>query len=100
LPFLPTEVKKEILKFCDQPTLAKTSTLSLAFLQLSSPLLYRHITFEGPEGLTKFLTLVVSRCLLFSSSRSLEMMEEEGKQSSTPLDPELTSLLSLLPLFP
>ncbi|KAL7415667.1 hypothetical protein BDY24DRAFT_381836, partial [Mrakia frigida] len=59
-PFLPIEVKKEILKFCDQPTLAKTSTLSLAFLQLSSPLLYRHITFEGPDGLTKFLTLVVS----------------------------------------
>ena len=60
LPFLPTEVKKQILKFCDQPTLAKTSGLSLAFLQLSSPLLYRHIVFEGPEGLTKFLTLVVS----------------------------------------
>ena len=59
-PFLPNEIKKEILKFCDQPTLAKTSSLSLAFLQLSSPLLYRHIVFEGPEGLTKFLTLVVS----------------------------------------
>ncbi|KAL7415621.1 hypothetical protein BDY24DRAFT_413206 [Mrakia frigida] len=61
LPFLPIEVKKEILKFCDQPTLAKTSGLSLTFLQLSSPLLYRHIVFEGPEGLTKFLTLVAKK---------------------------------------
>ncbi|KAL7415633.1 hypothetical protein BDY24DRAFT_381734 [Mrakia frigida] len=61
LPFLPVEVKKEILRFCDQPTLAKTSGLSLTFLQLSSPLLYRHIVFEGPEGLTKFLTLVAEK---------------------------------------
>ncbi|KAL7415715.1 hypothetical protein BDY24DRAFT_267761 [Mrakia frigida] len=61
LPFLPTEVKKEILKFCDQPTLAKTSGLSLEFLQLSSPLLYRHIVFKGPEGLSKFFTLVAEK---------------------------------------
>ncbi|KAL7415806.1 hypothetical protein BDY24DRAFT_439660 [Mrakia frigida] len=61
LPILPIELKKEILKFCDQPTLAKTSGLSLAFLQLSSPLLYRHITFEGSEGLVKFVSLVAEK---------------------------------------
>ena len=64
LPFIPTEVKKEILKFCNQSTLARTPSLSLAFLELSSPLLYRHIVFESPEGSTKFLTLAVSIPLL------------------------------------
>jgi len=60
LPSLPIEIKKEILKFCDPPTLAKTSSLSLAFLQLSSPLLYRHVTIKGPRQLKMMLSLVVS----------------------------------------
>jgi len=79
LPFLPNELMKEILKFCDQPTLAKTSTLSLAFLQLSSPLLYRHITIRGPESMDKFLTLVVRISGSISDSSKTKKPQEGRK---------------------
>jgi hypothetical protein len=59
-PPLPLEIKGEILAHADTDSLAKACSVSLAFLQLAAPLLYRHITFEGPEGLEDFLTLRVS----------------------------------------
>jgi hypothetical protein len=57
---LPLEIKGEILSFADTDTLARACSVSLAFLELAAPLLYRDITFVGPMGLTKFLTLRVS----------------------------------------
>ena len=59
-PPLALELKAEILSHCDASTLAKMSSASLAFLELASPLLYRHITFVGPHGLDKFLKHRVS----------------------------------------
>ncbi|KAL7415358.1 hypothetical protein BDY24DRAFT_413499 [Mrakia frigida] len=55
LPNLPIEIKANILRFCDQATLAKTSGLSLAFLELSSPLLRQDIHVVGLEGLRRLL---------------------------------------------
>ena len=68
-PPLPLELKGEILSYCDASTLAKASSASLAFLQLASPLLYRHLTFVGPQGLKKFLSLRVSQ--VYSLPQSL-----------------------------
>ncbi|KAL7416912.1 hypothetical protein BDY24DRAFT_378682 [Mrakia frigida] len=45
-PFLkqfPIEIYHEGLKHCDPSTLARASRVSLAFLELSSPLLYRDV---------------------------------------------------------
>jgi len=53
LPFVPTEIKGHILSFCDQSTLAKTSSLSIAFLQLSSPLLYEDVVIHGVRNIHK-----------------------------------------------
>ncbi|KAL7416749.1 hypothetical protein BDY24DRAFT_438579 [Mrakia frigida] len=53
LPLLPTELKREILRFCDPSTLAKTSLVSLAFLQLSSPILYHDIELVGAQSALK-----------------------------------------------
>jgi len=47
LPFLPPEMKQHILRFCDPSTLAKASRVSLAFLELSSPILYQDIELIG-----------------------------------------------------
>ncbi|KAL7417211.1 hypothetical protein BDY24DRAFT_411962 [Mrakia frigida] len=47
LPIFPLELKHHVLRFCDPSTLSKTSRLSLAFLQLSPPLLYRDIELVG-----------------------------------------------------
>lgn len=55
LPNLPTELKKAILRFCDPPTLATTSLVNLAFLELSSPLLYQEATVEGWDSLRMML---------------------------------------------
>ncbi|KAL7411494.1 hypothetical protein BDY24DRAFT_132363 [Mrakia frigida] len=52
-PHLPTEIKGHILSFCDQSTLAKTASLSLAFLHLSSPLLYEDVVLYGVRNLHK-----------------------------------------------
>ena len=70
-PPLPLELKGEILSHCDASTLANASSVSLAFLQLASPVLYNHVTFVGPEGHTKFLTLRVSAPSLFLCRHSL-----------------------------
>jgi len=50
---LPLEVHHEILKFCNLSTLSQTSRVSLAFLQLSGPLLYRDIFVRGVKSLEK-----------------------------------------------
>ena len=50
-PPIPLDVVRHILSFCHVPTLAVTSRASLAFLELSSPFLYRDITIEGEERL-------------------------------------------------
>ncbi|KAL7410144.1 hypothetical protein BDY24DRAFT_418262 [Mrakia frigida] len=54
-PSLPLELQHEILRQCDPSTLAQTSRVSLAFLDLSSPLLYRDIAIVGLEGLQRLL---------------------------------------------
>ncbi|KAL7414296.1 hypothetical protein BDY24DRAFT_414507 [Mrakia frigida] len=69
-PPLPTELKKHVLHFCDPPTLAATSLLSLQFLELSSPLLYDEIEITGFEvdsshqpQLEPYLSIVLIRSL-------------------------------------
>ena len=55
-PFLrrfPTEIYNEILKFCDPSSLAKVARVPLAFLELSSPLLYRDVKLFGLEKMAK-----------------------------------------------
>ncbi|KAL7412340.1 hypothetical protein BDY24DRAFT_103362 [Mrakia frigida] len=51
LPYLPTELKALILHFSDSQTLARAARSSLAFLHLSSPLLYQDVVVEGAEQL-------------------------------------------------
>ncbi|KAL7416871.1 hypothetical protein BDY24DRAFT_438690 [Mrakia frigida] len=51
LPLLPLEIKNHILRFCDPSTLAKTARVSLAFLELSSPILYEDVHIHGFEHL-------------------------------------------------
>ena len=60
LPYLPLELKREIISHCDAATLAQVCQVSFDFLEHAAPLLYREITFAGPVGLEKFLTLKVS----------------------------------------
>jgi hypothetical protein len=43
LPLLPLELKRSILSFCSPATLAVTSQVSLAFLEMSSPFLYTDV---------------------------------------------------------
>ena len=95
LPSLPIELKGEILTHCDADTLAKASSASLAFLQLASPLLYEHITFVGPEGLMKFLTLRVSQSS-FSNKRHGSVAENEGPRRGR--ESALQDVMELTPL--
>jgi hypothetical protein len=60
LPILPLEVKGHILGFCDVPTLAVTSRVSLAFLELSGPLLYRDVVIRGCDQLDLLVRTHVS----------------------------------------
>ncbi|KAL7417224.1 hypothetical protein BDY24DRAFT_377137 [Mrakia frigida] len=53
LPPLPLELKHHILRFCDPSTLANTSRVSLAFLHLSSPILYQDIEIVGLKNVEK-----------------------------------------------
>lgn len=55
LPLLPTELKKEILRFCDPSTLAQTCRVSLGFLRLSFPLLSHHIDINGADRFDNML---------------------------------------------
>ena len=52
-PAIPLEIKGAILSFCDAATLANASSVSLAFLQLASPLLYDDINIELGEQTEK-----------------------------------------------
>lgn len=55
-PFLkqfPIEIYNEVLKHCDPSTLARASRVSLAFLELSSPLLYRDVKLVGFEQMVE-----------------------------------------------
>ena len=47
LPQLPLETQAAILRFCDVSTLAVSSRVSLAWLELAGPVLYEHITITG-----------------------------------------------------
>lgn len=55
LPFLPMELKREIVLQCDQPTLAAMSLVSLALFELAAPLLYQDVIIEGVDGLRRLL---------------------------------------------
>ncbi|KAL7415565.1 hypothetical protein BDY24DRAFT_381534 [Mrakia frigida] len=55
LPYLPPEVKGHILKFCAPATLFSTSLVSLAFLELSSPFLYKDVVIRGSSDLFRLL---------------------------------------------
>jgi len=58
-PLLPT-LPPEILRLCDPSTLAQTSRVSLASLELSSPLLCHHIDIYGSEQFEMMLCTRVS----------------------------------------
>ena len=60
LPLLPLETKAHILTFCDAPTLAQASLVSLTFLELASPRLYGHITITGFDQLDRLFYKEVS----------------------------------------
>lgn len=59
-PPLPLELKGEILSLADADTLARACGVSLAFLQMAAPLLYRDITFTKFDAFGKFLEIRVS----------------------------------------
>lgn len=67
-PSFPNETKREILSFCDTPSLANASLVSLAFLELVSPFLYQHIAIQGLEQLSRLFHEEVS--FIFSRSES------------------------------
>ena len=60
LPSLPLEVEGHILRFCDPATLAVTSRVSLAFLELSIPILHDHIHIIGIENMERLFCSRVS----------------------------------------
>ena len=49
-PF-PLETHAAILRYCDVPTLAVSSRVCLAWLELIGPILYEHITIKGRDTL-------------------------------------------------
>ena len=53
LPHLPAETYSHILSFCEPDVLADASRVSLAFLELAGPILYRHVTITGLNQLDK-----------------------------------------------
>lgn len=71
-PFLkkfPPESTNRNLKFCDPSKLANTSRVSLAFLELSSPLLYRDIKLVGLRQVQKLFCDMKVSSRSFLSSR-------------------------------
>ena len=58
---LPLELKLRVLEFCDVETLGRTSQVSLALLQLSGPLLYRHIVIHDYDHLQRLIRSEVGR---------------------------------------
>ena len=81
LPSLPTELKKNILRFCTPATLAKTSGLSLAFLQLSSPPLYDEIDIVGFKIMKKLFCSRVSYIIDCSSLQLGSRLAQGGRGS-------------------
>ena len=59
-PSLPIEMKRAILSFCDAPTLAKASLVSVSFLELASPFLYKNIVIYGLQHFEKLFYEEVS----------------------------------------
>ncbi|KAL7413380.1 hypothetical protein BDY24DRAFT_67034 [Mrakia frigida] len=53
LPSLPIEMKRAILSFCDAPTLAQACLVSLSFLELATPFLYRDVVLHGLKHFEK-----------------------------------------------
>ena len=66
----PIEIHNEILKFCDPSTLAKVGRVSLAFLELSSPLLYRDVELVGMDKMAELFCDREARLLSSLSSAS------------------------------
>jgi hypothetical protein len=60
LPSLPIELRQLILRFCDVPTLVATSLVSLAFLELSTPILYQDIELIGLQRVEQLFCHSVS----------------------------------------
>ena len=70
LPHLPFETQAHILRFCDRPTLAVSSRVSLAWLELAGPILYEHVIVRGREQLEMMIRTEVSRSCSLSRSTS------------------------------
>lgn len=96
LPLLPTETHAHILSYCDPDTLAHASTVSFAFLQLASPLLYcRDLTITGYDQLQRlFYNEVRSSDPVDLSSHWWLIMFRTSRQThpscSSRLDPYLS----------
>ena len=63
LPHLPLETQAAILRFCDVSTLAVSSRVSLAWLELAGPILYEHITIRSKDQLEMMIRSDVCRTL-------------------------------------
>ena len=75
LPALPVELHDAILALADTQTLARCCSVSMAFLELASPLLYQHVHIDGVTVLGQPFCDRVSPpsrsvLLLLSSSRA------------------------------
>jgi hypothetical protein len=60
LSSLPTETYQHILSFCDPSTLGRASLVSLAFLELAGPFLYRDVNVTGFDQLERLFYSEVS----------------------------------------
>ena len=78
LPHLPLETQAAILRFCDPSTLAASSRVCLAWLELAGPILYEHITIKGREQLDLLISLEVQA----SDRASDRVRQSDGADSS------------------
>ena len=60
---LPSDVKRRILSFCDVGTLCASSRVSLAFLELVGPILYKDIIIKGNKQIVKMAGMNVRKLL-------------------------------------
>ena len=79
LPNLPLEVHHHILRLCDPPTLAITSLVSFAFLELSSPLLYNDVNITLGKQTEQLFCSRVSHALI----RNLVLCPQQQHQQSS-----------------
>lgn len=77
---LPVEMQHHILGFCDRATLAVTSRVSLAFLELSAPLLYADIELIG---LHRVEELFCHRVSLRSNLPHASPVADEGRHTTS-----------------